>query len=71
MLGYLRASIVDHPYQWHSYLPWAELCYNATFHTAIGTASHQALYGSNPKLLPAYIPGSAVVDEVDIVLIDR
>ena len=67
----MRAFTVNHSHQWHSYLLWAKLCYNTTFHTAIGMIPYQALYGCNPKLLPTYSPGSAVVDEVDIELIDR
>ena len=68
---YLRAYTSDHPTQWHTHLSWAELCYNTTFHTAIGMTPHQALYGSNPKLLPTYTPGTASVDEVDLTLINR
>ena len=65
---YLRAFTSDHPTQWHTYLPWAELYYNTTFHSAIGMTPHAALYGSNPKLLPVYNPGSATVEDVDVKL---
>nr|KYP38543.1 Retrotransposable element Tf2 [Cajanus cajan] len=68
---YLRAFTADHPCQWHSYLPWVELCYNTTFHSSIGMTPHQALYGTNPKLLPTYIPGSASVEDVDLDLTNR
>nr|KYP73804.1 Retrotransposable element Tf2 [Cajanus cajan] len=68
---YLRAFTSDHPNQWHTHLSWAELCYNTTFHTAIEMTPHQALYGSNPRLLPTYTPGTASVDEVDLTLVDR
>ena len=68
---YLRAFTSDHPHQWLSHLPWAELCYNTTFHSAIGMTLHQALYGSNPRLLPTYTPGSASADDVDLTLVNR
>ena len=68
---YLRAFTFEQPSKWHKYLPWAELCYNTTFHRVIGMTPHQALYGYNPKLLPTYTPGSATADEADITLIDR
>ncbi|KAJ1406999.1 Retrotransposon gag domain [Sesbania bispinosa] len=36
-----------------------------------GMTPHQALYGSNTRLLPTYTPGTASVDEVDLTLVDR
>lgn len=68
---YLRVFASDHPHQWHTYLPWVELNYNTTYHTAIGMTPHQALYGSNPRLLPSYTPRKTSVDNVDSMLINR
>uniref|UniRef100_A0A151UG99 Retrotransposable element Tf2 n=1 Tax=Cajanus cajan TaxID=3821 RepID=A0A151UG99_CAJCA len=68
---YLWVFASDHPQQWQVYLPWAELNYNTTYHTAIGMTPHAALYGSNPRLLPSYTVGTTLVDEVDSILIDR
>ena len=68
---YLRSFTSENPKEWHTYLAWAELCYNTTYHTAIGMSPHQALYGYNPKLLAIYFPGTASVDDVNITLVDR
>ena len=68
---YLRVFASDHPHQWHTYLPWVELNYNTTYHTAIGMTPHQALYGSNPRLLPSYTPRKTSVDEEDSMLINQ
>ena len=51
---YLHAFTLDYPNLWSSYLSWAELYCNTTFHMAIRMMQHQALYGVNPKLLPVY-----------------
>ena len=67
---YLHAFTFDYPNQWSFYLSWVELCYNTTFHTAIGMTPHQALYGVNPKLLSVYNPGSTFAEEVDLALMD-
>ena len=68
---YLQSFTSDHPFLWHRYLPWAELCYNTTYHSIIAMSPHQALYGYNPKLLPTYIPRSASAEVVDVTLVNR
>ena len=68
---YLRAFASDYPAAWLQFLPWAELFYSTSFHSAIGMTPHQALYGWNPKLLPSYQHGSASAEEVDSTLTDR
>ncbi|KAF7812512.1 Retrotransposable element Tf2 [Senna tora] len=46
-------------------LPWAELWYNSTFHSALGMTPYQALYGKNPSPLAAYTGKSCSVQTID------
>ncbi|WVZ52822.1 hypothetical protein U9M48_003843 [Paspalum notatum var. saurae] len=47
---YLRCAVHDTPTQWKSWLPLAELWYNATFHTALGCSPFKALFGYDPNI---------------------
>lgn len=50
---YLRCFASSRPHHWRSFLPWAELWYNTTFHSSIGMTPFQALYG---RPLPPFRP---------------
>jgi hypothetical protein len=68
---YLRCLAGDRPREWLDWLPWAEFCYNSSFHSALCTSPFQVVYGRpSPSLLP-YEPGSAQTDTVDELLSRR
>ena len=62
---YLRVFTHSHPKLWASYLPWAEFCYNGSFHSSIQMSPHEALYGFPMATLPGYSPVTSTVIEVD------
>ena len=41
----LRACVIDFKGNWDDYLPLIEFAYNNSFHSSIGMASFEALYG--------------------------
>lgn len=63
---YLRCFVHQWPRKWYSYLPWAEYCYNTTFHISTGIAPFQALYGCPLSTLPSYTTGDSAVNELDL-----
>ena len=68
---YLRSFVHQWPRRWHSFLHWAELWYNTTFHASTGMTPYQALYGRPPPTLPEYFDGTTPVHEVDQALLHR
>ncbi|GJR96491.1 ty3-gypsy retrotransposon protein [Tanacetum coccineum] len=73
-LGYfyvLRAMVTDHPTHWVRFLPWAEYCYNTTYHSSIKMTPYQALYGKVPMDVVPYPPGTSKVAVVDDALCER
>ncbi|GKE48108.1 ty3-gypsy retrotransposon protein [Tanacetum coccineum] len=59
------------PIFWVQYLPWAEYCYNSSYHSSIKMSPFQALYGRLPLSVIPYPPGSSKVAVVDKLLVDR
>ena len=41
----LRACVLDFQKSWNVYLPLVEFAYNNSFHSSIGMAPYEALYG--------------------------
>lgn len=68
---YLRCMTGDRPRQWVRWLPWAEYCYNTSYHSALKTAPFQVVYGRAPPTLLDYSPASAHTSAVDSELQDR
>ncbi|GJS33672.1 ty3-gypsy retrotransposon protein [Tanacetum coccineum] len=68
---YLRAMVGDRPTQWVHFLPWAEYCYNTTYHSSIKMTPYQALYGKVPLAIIPYPPGLSKVAAVDDALCER
>jgi hypothetical protein len=68
---YLRCITGDHPRSWLEWLPWAEYCYNTSFHSALKCTPFQVVYGHHPPSLPPYQIGHAHTDTVEAMLADR
>nr|GFD16014.1 retrotransposable element Tf2 [Tanacetum cinerariifolium] len=49
-------------------LPWAEWCYNTSWHSAIKMTPFEAVYGRSPPSLLDYIARTSKVDVVDALL---
>ena len=47
---YLRIFVQHHPNQWNTYLPLAELSYNATTHSSTGFSPYYIVYNQHPNL---------------------
>jgi hypothetical protein len=62
---YLRCVTGDCPRAWVDWLPWAEYCYNTSFHTALRTTLFQVVYGRPPPPLLPYKAGTASTEAVD------
>jgi hypothetical protein len=45
---YLRCFVQDNPKTWTQWLPWAEYCYNASWHSSIKMTPYEAIYGVPP-----------------------
>ncbi|GJR19464.1 ty3-gypsy retrotransposon protein, partial [Tanacetum coccineum] len=68
---YLRAMVANRPQQWVRFLPWAEYCYNSSYHSSIKMSPFQALYGRPPLHVIPYPPGSSKVATVDELLVEH
>nr|GEX23422.1 hypothetical protein [Tanacetum cinerariifolium] len=58
-------------YSLGSFLPWAEYCYNTTYHSSIKMTPYQALYGKVPMAVVLYPSGTLKVAAVDDALCER
>ncbi|XP_019248736.1 PREDICTED: uncharacterized protein LOC109228004 [Nicotiana attenuata] len=68
---YLRCLVGDYPKKWVDWLPWAEYCYNTSFHTALQTTPFKVVYGRDHPRLLSYVAGSSRVEAIDNALLDR
>ena len=68
---YLRCVTGDRPRAWVDWLPWAEFCYNTSFHSALRASPFMVVYGRPPPPLLPYGPGTARTEIVDSLLADR
>ncbi|KAJ3690866.1 hypothetical protein LUZ61_020030 [Rhynchospora tenuis] len=68
---YLRCLACDRPRSWLQLLPWAEFCYNTSYHSALKATPFEVVYGrSVPSLLP-YTPVATNIEAVDLCLQNR
>jgi hypothetical protein len=65
---YLRCITGDRPRAWLDWLPWAEYCYNTSYHSSLQTTPFQVVYGRPPPVLVPYIAGTADTQDVDVLL---
>ena len=68
---YLCCVTGDRPRAWVDWLPWAEYCYNTSFHTALHATTFEVVYGWPPPPILPYKPGSAWADTADALLRSR
>ncbi|GJS47940.1 ty3-gypsy retrotransposon protein [Tanacetum coccineum] len=68
---YLRAMVSTRPQHWARLLPWAEYCYNTSYHSSIKMSPFQALYGRMPLTVVPYPPGASKVAAVEDLLVER
>ena len=65
---YLRCLTGSTPKDWVRWVPWAEYCYNTSWHSATKITPFEAVYERPPLNLLSYVPGTARSLEVDEVL---
>lgn len=68
---YLLCLTGDRPRTWLDWLPWAEFCYNSSFHSALKMTPFQVVYGRPPPQLLPYTAATARTATVDQLLQDR
>jgi hypothetical protein len=68
---YLRCITGDRPRAWLDWLPWAEYCYNTSYHSALKATPFEVVFGRSPPALLPYTEGSAAIETVDNMLRDR
>jgi hypothetical protein len=68
---YLRCLATERPSTWVQWLPWAEFCYNSSYHLALRMTPFELVYGRKPPPLVPYSQGTTLVDVVDSRLVDR
>ena len=68
---HLRCATGDRPRSWVDWLPWAEYCYNTSFHTALRAMPFEVVYRRSPPALLPHQEGAARTEAVDSLLRDR
>ncbi|KAJ3702949.1 hypothetical protein LUZ61_006654 [Rhynchospora tenuis] len=68
---YLRCLAGDRPRSWLQWLPWAEFCYNTSYHSALKTTLFEMVYGRQVPTLIPYTPSDTNIEAVDVCLKDR
>ena len=69
--NYLRCFSFTKPASWHSWLSWAEFCYNTSYHVSTRTTPFQIVYGRDPPALCRYGNLKSPVDDIDRYLQER
>ena len=65
---YLHCIMGDRPRAWLEWLPWAEYCYNTSFHSSLCTTPFQVVYGREPPALAPFEAGTARTSTMDDML---
>lgn len=59
------------PKEWLKWHPWAEFCYNTSWHFVIKKTPFEVVYGRDPQKLLHYVRGTAKIATVERELIAR
>ena len=69
--NYLRCFSSTKPASWHSWLPWAEFCYNTSYYISTRMTHFHIVYGQDPPALCRYGNPKSPVDDIDRYLQER
>ena len=69
--NYLMCFSSTKPASWHSWLPWAEFCYNTSYHVSTRTTPFHIVYGRDLPALCRYGNPKSPVDDIDRYLQER
>jgi hypothetical protein len=65
---YLCCITGDRPRAWLEWLPWAEYCYNTSYHSVLKTMPFEVVFGRPPLAILPYTEGAATTEIVDTLL---
>ncbi|WVZ93720.1 hypothetical protein U9M48_039677 [Paspalum notatum var. saurae] len=68
---YLHCITGDRPRAWVDWLPWAEYCYNTSYHSALHTMPFKVVYCREPPALVPFQQGTTSTQSVDDMLSER
>ncbi|WVZ97266.1 hypothetical protein U9M48_042815 [Paspalum notatum var. saurae] len=68
---YLRCVIGDQPRAWLDWLPWAEYCYNTSYHSTARATPFEVVYEWPPPPILPYQPRTACTETADALLRSR
>ena len=63
--NYLRCFSSTKPTSWCFWLPWAEFCYNTSYHVSTHTTPFKIIYGTDPPIICCYGTPKSPVDAID------
>ena len=69
--NYLRCFSSTKPTSWCSWLPWAEFCYNTSYHVSTHTTPFKIVYGRDPPTIGRYGTPKSPMDDIDCYLQER
>ncbi|KAM1291076.1 hypothetical protein ACFX2H_018035 [Malus domestica] len=68
---YLRCFVGGQPKKWVQWLPWAEWCFNTSFHTSSKHTPFEIVYGYPPPQVIPYEMGTTKMETVEQELMNR
>lgn len=68
---YLRCFVEGQPKKWVQWLPWAEWCFNTSYHTSSKFTPFELVYGYSPPHITPYELGSTKFASVEQCLVEH